>query len=37
MLKINGTGEKLTDDQVNEMIHEADIDGDGYINYEGEC
>ena len=27
-------GEKLTDDEVDEMIKEADIDGDGHINYE---
>ena len=29
-------GEKLTEDEVAEMIAEADIDGDGQINYEGE-
>ena len=28
-------GEKLTDAEVDEMIHEADIDGDGMVNYEG--
>ena len=27
--------EQLTDKEVNEMIYRLDIDGDGYINYEG--
>ena len=27
-------GDKLTEDEVDEMIREADVDGDGYINYE---
>ncbi|XP_020829378.1 calmodulin [Phascolarctos cinereus] len=27
-------GEKLTDDEVDEMIREADVDGDGQVNYE---
>merc|ERR1712050_66055 len=27
-------GEKLTDEEVDEMIREADIDGDAEINYE---
>ena len=31
---INNLGEKLTDDEVDELIREADIDDDGQINYE---
>ena len=27
-------GEKLTSEQVDQMIREADVDGDGQINYE---
>lgn len=27
-------GEKLTEEEVEEMIREADIDGDGQVNYE---
>ena len=28
-------GEKLTEDEVDEMIREADTDGDGQVNYDG--
>ena len=28
-------GEKLSDNEVDEMIREADVDGDGQINYDG--
>merc|ERR1719321_986456 len=30
---LTNIGEKLTDDEVDEMIREADIDGDGSIDY----
>mmetsp|Transcript_31238 Transcript_31238/g.67460 ORF Transcript_31238/g.67460 Transcript_31238/m.67460 type:complete len:103 (+) Transcript_31238:271-579(+) len=26
-------GEKLTDEEMDEMLREADVDGDGHINY----
>jgi calmodulin len=29
-------GEKLTDKELQDMMREADVDGDGKINYEGE-
>lgn len=29
-----GIGEKITDDEVEDMIREADKDGDGFISYE---
>ena len=31
---LTSIGEKLTDEEVDEMIKEADIDGDGQINYD---
>ena len=32
---MQGTGEPLSDDEVSEMMKEADKDGDGRIDYEG--
>ena len=29
-------GEELTDEEITEMIKEADTDGDGNVNYAGE-
>ena len=28
-------GERLTEEDIDKMIQEADVDGDGEINYEG--
>jgi calmodulin len=32
---MNNLGEKLSDEEVDDMIREADLDGDGMVNYEG--
>ena len=29
-------GDKLSDDEVDQMIRMSDLDGDGQVNYEGE-
>lgn len=29
-------GEKLSEEEVDDMIKEADLDGDGMVNYDGE-
>lgn len=28
-------GEKLTEEEISEMMREADLDGDGFIDFEG--
>ncbi|MCQ2816094.1 MAG: EF-hand domain-containing protein [archaeon] len=33
MTSLGGPG-SVTEEEVNEMVKEADMDGDGYINYE---
>ena len=30
-------GESLTDKELEDMMRQADVDGDGRINYEGNC
>ena len=32
---MNILGEEMTEEEIDEMIREADIDGDGQVNYEG--
>lgn len=32
---MNNLGEKLTDEEIADMIREADVDGDGQVNYRG--
>ncbi len=34
VISMTNLGEKLSDSEVEEMIREADVDGDGQINYE---
>lgn len=29
-------GEKLSEEEVDDMIREADLDGDGMVNYHGQ-
>ena len=33
---LTNLGDEVTEEEVDEMIQEADIDGDGEINYEGQ-
>ena len=33
-LVMNNLGEKLTDAEIEEMIREADLDGDGQVSYD---
>ena len=35
LLVVRNMDEDLTDEEVDEMINEADVDGDGRMNYEG--
>jgi len=32
---MHNLGEKLTEEEVKQMISEADKDGDGHVNYHG--
>lgn len=34
-LVMTNLGEKLTDEEVDDMIKEADLDGDGVVSYNG--
>lgn len=35
-LVMSNLGEELTDDEVADMMKEADTDGDGFVNFQGE-
>ena len=37
MIDICVLDEKVTDDEADEMMREADLDGDGQISYDGKC
>ena len=30
-------GQAMSEDEVDDLLKEADIDGDGQLNYEGKC
>ena len=33
---MSSLGERMTDDDIEDMLREADLDGDGRVSYEGE-
>jgi hypothetical protein len=37
LIDIRVLGEKVTDNEIDELIREADVDGDGQLNCDGEC
>ena len=36
-LVMDNLGEKLTNEELDEMIQMANVDGDGQVDYEGKC